>query len=78
MEKSDTGTFEKRKMQWEAMSKTAKVVVDETTNTLSKMQKEYDGLAEIILYLEESIQQIGDRDPEFVNALQENIDELRD
>lgn len=77
MEKSDTGTFEKRKMQWEAMSKTAKVAVDETTNTLSKMQKEYDGLAEIIAYLEESIQQIGDRDPEFVNALQENIDELR-
>lgn len=77
MEKSDTGTFEKRKMQWEALQKTAKVAVDETTNTLSKMQKEYDGLAEIIAYLEESIQQIGDRDPEFVNALQENIDELR-
>lgn len=78
MEKTDAGTFEKRKMQWEALSKTAKVAVDETTNTLSKMQKEYDGLAEIIAYLEESIQQIGDRDPEFVNALQENIDELRD
>lgn len=77
MEKSDAGTFEKRKMQWEAMSKTAKVAVDETTNTLSKMQKEYDGLSEIMAYLEESIQQIGDRDPEFVNALQENIDELR-
>lgn len=77
MEKSDTGTFEKRKMQWQALQKTAKVAVDETTNTLSKMQKEYDGLAEIIAYLEESIQQIGDRDPEFVNALQENIDELR-
>lgn len=77
MEKSDAGTFEKRKMQWEAMSKTAKVAVDETTNTLSKMQKEYEGLAEIIAYLEESIRQIGDRDPEFVNALQENIDELR-
>lgn len=77
MEKSDAGTFEKRKMQWEALSKTAKVAVDETTNTLSKMQKEYEGLSEIITYLEESIQKIGDRDPEFVNALQENIDELR-
>lgn len=77
MEKSDAGTFEKRKMQWEALSKTAKVAVDETTNTLSKMQNEYDGLSEIIAYLEESMQKIGDRDPEFVNALQENIDELR-
>lgn len=77
MEKSDAGTFEKRKMQWEALSKTAKVAVDETTNTLSKMQKEYDGLSEIITYLEESMQNIGDRDPEFANALQENIDELR-
>lgn len=77
MEKSDAGTFEKRRLQWEALSKTAKVAVDETTNTLSKMQKEYDGLTEIIAYLEESIQKIGDRDPEFVNALQENIDELR-
>lgn len=77
MEKTDTGTFEKRKLQWEALSKTAKVAVDETTNTLSKMQKEYDGLSEIMVYLEESIQKIGDRDPEFVNALQENIDELR-
>ena len=78
MEKSDAGTFEKRKMQWEALSKTAKVAVDETTNTLSKMQKEYAGLEEVITYLEESIQKIGDRDPEFVNALQENIGELRD
>lgn len=77
MEKSDAGTFEKRRLQWEALSKTAKVAVDETTNTLSKMQKEYDGLTEIIAYLEESIQKIGDRDPEFANALQENIDELR-
>ena len=77
MEKTDAGTFEKRKMQWEALSKTAKVAVDETTNTLSKMQKEYEGLEDVISYLEESIQQIGDRDPEFVNALQENIDELR-
>ena len=77
MEKTDAGTFEKRRLQWEALSKTAKVAVDETTNTLSKMQKEYDGLSEIIIYLEESIQKIGDRDPEFVNALQENIDELR-
>lgn len=77
MEKSDAGTFEKRRLQWEALSKTAKVAVDETTNTLSKMQKEYDGLTEIMVYLEESIQKIGDRDPEFVNALQENIDELR-
>ena len=77
MEKTDAGTFEKRKMQWEALSKTAKVAVDETSNTLSKMQKEYEGLEDIISYLEESIQQIGDRDPEFANALQENIDELR-
>lgn len=77
MEKSDAGTFEKRRLQWEALSKTAKVAVDETTNTLSKMQKEYEGLSEIMVYLEESIQKIGDRDPEFVNALQENIDELR-
>ena len=77
MEKTDAGTFEKRRLQWEALSKTAKVAVDETTNTLSKMQKEYAGLEEIIIYLEESIQKIGDRDPEFVNALQENIDELR-
>lgn len=77
MEKSDAGTFEKRRLRWEALSKTAKVAVDETTNTLSKMQKEYEGLEEIIAYLEESIQNIGDRDPEFVNALQENIDELR-
>ena len=52
MEKTDAGTFEKRRLQWEAMSKTAKVAVDETTNTLSKMQKEYDGLTEIIIYLE--------------------------
>ena len=78
MEKSDAGTFEKRRLQWEALSKTAKVAVDETTNTLSKMQKEYAGLEEVITYLEESIQKIGDRDPEFVNALQENIGELRD
>lgn len=77
IEKSDAGTFERRRMQWEALSKTAKVAVDETTNALSKMQKEYEGLEEIITYLEESIQKIGDRDPEFVNALQENIDELR-
>ena len=78
IEKSDAGTFEKRRLQWEALSKTAKVAVDETTNTLSKMQKEYAGLEEVITYLEESIQKIGDRDPEFVNALQENIGELRD
>lgn len=77
MEKTDAGTFEKRRLQWEALSKTAKVAVDETTNTLSKMQKEYEGLEEIIAYLEVSMQKIGDRDPEFVNALQENIDELR-
>lgn len=77
MEKTDAGTFEKRRLQWEALSKTAKVAVDETSNTLSKMQKEYEGLEEIIAYLEVSMQKIGDRDPEFVNALQENIDELR-
>lgn len=77
MEKTEAGTFEKRRLQWEALSKTAKVAVDETTNTLSKIQKEYEGLEEIMAYLEESIQKIGDRDPEFVNALQENIDELR-
>lgn len=77
MEETDAGTFEKRRLQWEALSKTAKVAVDETTNNLSKMQKEYDGLTEIIAYLEESMEKIGDRDPEFVNALQENIDELR-
>ena len=78
MEETDAGTFEKRRLQWEALSKTAKVAMAETTNTLSKMQKEYDGLTEIIAYLEESIQKIGDRDPEFVNALQQNIDELRE
>lgn len=77
IEKSDAGTFEKRRLQWETLTKTAKVAVDETTNTLSKMQKEYEGLEDVISYLEESIQKIGDRDPEFVNALQENIDELR-
>ena len=78
MEETDAGTFEKRRLQWEALSKTAKVAMAETTNTLSKMQKEYDGLTEIIAYLEESIQKIGDRDPEFANALQQNIDELRE
>ena len=78
MEKTDAGIFEKRRLQWEALSKTAKVAMAETTNTLSKMQKEYDGLTEIIAYLEESIQKIGDRDPQFVEALQQNIDELRD
>lgn len=77
MEKSDAGTFEKRRLQWEALSKTAKDAVAETTNTISKMQKEYEGLSEIMAYLEESMQKIGDRDPEFVNTLQENIDELR-
>lgn len=78
MEKSDAGTFEKRKTQYEALQKTAKVAVEETTNTLSKMQKEYEGLGEIIAYLEESIQKIGDRDPEFTEALGQNIQELRD
>lgn len=77
IDKTDGDTFEKRRLQWEALSKTAKVAVDETTNTISKMQKEYEGLSEIMVYLEESMQKIGDRDPEFVNALQENIDELR-